>query len=68
MANPGLRVSLGPGAGRVQGGETGVLVQPPETRYWVRLAYRVDNALVMGSIVRSEMLEAVLLSVGVGLP
>jgi hypothetical protein len=60
-------VSLGPGAGRVQGGEAGVLFQPPQTRFWVRLAYRVDDALV-GSVARSETVEAVLVSVGVGLP
>jgi hypothetical protein len=58
-------VSLGPGAGRVQGGEAGVLFQPPQTRFWVRLAYRVDDALVTA---RSETVEAVLVSVGVGLP
>jgi hypothetical protein len=33
----------------------------------VRLAYRVDDALV-GNIARSEAVEAVLVSVGVGLP
>lgn len=60
-------VSLGPGAGRVQGGEAGVLYQPPETRFWLRLAYRVDDALV-GAMARSETVEAVLVSVGVGLP
>ena len=60
-------VSLGPGAGRVQGGEAGVLFQPPQKRFWVRLAYRVDDALV-GGVARSETLEAVLVSVGMGLP
>jgi hypothetical protein len=60
-------VSLGPGAGRVQGGEAGVLYQPPQTRIWLRLAYRVDDALV-GAMARSETVEAVLVSVGVGLP
>jgi hypothetical protein len=60
-------VSLGPGAGRVQGGEAGVMFWPPETRFWVRLAYRVDDALV-GNTARSETVEAVLVSVGVGLP
>jgi hypothetical protein len=60
-------VSLGPGAGRVQGGEAGVLYQPPQTRFWLRLAYRVDDARV-GAMARSETVEAVLVSVGVGLP
>ncbi len=60
-------VTLGPGAGRVQGGEAGVRYQPPETRFWLRLAYRVDDALV-GVMARSETVEAVLVSVGVGLP
>jgi hypothetical protein len=60
-------VNLGSGAGRVQGGEAGLLFQPAQARFWVRLAYRVDDALV-GSVARSETLEAVLVSVGVGLP
>jgi hypothetical protein len=59
------QVSLGPGAGRVQGGEAGVLYQPPQARFWLRVAYRVDDALVR---TRSETVEAVLVSVGVGLP
>ncbi len=52
------------GAGRVQGGEAGVVYRPPQRPYWVRLAYRVDDAAVRAG--GSETLEAVSLAIGVG--
>lgn len=58
------RVSQPPvAAGRVQGGEAGVTYRPPHGPVWLRLAYRVDNA-VLGA--GSETVEAVSFSVGIG--
>jgi len=57
-------VNLVAGAGRVQGGEAGVVYRPPQRPYWLRLAYRVDDAAVRAG--GSETLEAVSLAVGVG--
>jgi len=57
-------VNLVAGAGRVQGGEAGVVYRPPQRPYWVRLAYRVDDAAVRAG--GSETLEAVSLAIGVG--
>ena len=57
-------VNLVAGAGRVQGGEAGVMYRPPQRPYWLRLAYRVDDAAVRAG--GSETLEAVSLAVGVG--
>jgi hypothetical protein len=57
-------VNLTAGAGRVQGGEVGVLYQPPRRRYWWRLAYRVDDAAVHAG--GSETLEAISVAIGVG--
>ncbi len=57
-------VNLVAGAGRVQGGEAGVVYRPPQRPYWVRLAYRVDDAVVRAG--GSETLEAVSLAIGVG--
>ena len=57
-------VNLVAGAGRVQGGEAGVLYRPPQRPYWVRLSYRVDDAVVRAG--GSETLEAVSLAIGVG--
>ena len=58
------RVTLPPlTAGRVQGGEAGVTYQPPRGPVWLRLAYRVDNALLGAG---SETVEAVSFSVGFG--
>lgn len=53
-------------AGRVQGGEAGMVYRPPRGPIWLRVAYRVDNALLGGGPGGSEMVEAVSLSVGVG--
>jgi len=58
------QVNLVAGAGRVQGGEAGVVYRPPQRPYWVRLAYRVDDAVVRAG--GSETLEAVSLAIGVG--
>ncbi len=57
-------VNLVAGAGRVQGGEAGVVYRPPQRPYWVRLAYRLDDAAVRAG--GSETLEAVSLAIGVG--
>jgi hypothetical protein len=53
-------------AGRVQGGEAGMMYRPPRGPIWLRLSYRVDNALLGGRPGGSEMVEAVSLSVGIG--
>ena len=63
------RVTLPPlSAGRVQGGEAGLTYRPPwgPRPLWLRLAYRVDNALLGGGPGGSETVEAVSLSVGMG--
>lgn len=60
------RMSLVPGAGRVQGGEAGVVYRPPQGRLSLRLAYRVDDAVVSAGA--SETLEAVSLAVVLGVP
>ncbi len=57
-------MSLVPAAGRVQGGEAGVVYRPPRGPVSLRLAYRVDDAVVGAA--GSETLEAVSLAVGVG--
>jgi hypothetical protein len=53
-------------AGRVQGGEAGVVYKPPRGPLWWRLAYRVDDALLGGGPGGSETVEVVSLSVGIG--
>ncbi len=58
--------TLVPAAGRVQGGEAGVAYQPPRGRLSLRLAYRVDDAVVGAA--GSETLEAVSLAVAVTVP
>ncbi|PYO76233.1 MAG: hypothetical protein DMD67_09115, partial [Gemmatimonadetes bacterium] len=59
------QVTLPPlSAGRVQGGEAGMVYRPPRGgSLWLRLAYRVDNALLGAG---SETAEAVTFSVGIG--
>jgi len=59
-------VNLVAGAGRVQGGEAGVVYRPPQRPYSLRLAYRVDDAAVGGGGSRSETLEAISLAIVVG--
>jgi hypothetical protein len=58
------QVNLPAGAGRVQGGEAGVVYRPPRRPYWLRLAYRLDDAAVR--VGGSETLEAISVAVGVG--
>lgn len=53
-------------AGRVQGGEAGLVYKPPRGPLWWRLAYRVDDALLSGGPGGSETVEVVTLSVGIG--
>ncbi|HYL57155.1 MAG TPA: hypothetical protein VEU73_16410 [Gemmatimonadales bacterium] len=53
-------------AGRVQGGEAGLVYKPPRGPLWWRLAYRVDDALLGGGPGGSETVEVVTLSVGIG--
>jgi len=60
------RVNLVAGAGRVQGGEAGVVYRPPQRPFSLRLAYRVDDAAVRGGGSASETLEAISLAIIVG--
>jgi hypothetical protein len=59
-------VNLVAGAGRVQGGEAGVVYRPPRRPYLVRLAYRMDDAAVRGVATGSETLESISVAVIVG--
>lgn len=56
------QVNLATPAGRVQGGEAGVVYQLPRNPVWVRLGYRIDDAAV--GAVGSETLEAITFAVG----
>ena len=60
------QVNLVGGAGRVQGGEAGVVYRPPQRPYVLRLTYRVDDAVVRAVGSGSETLEAISLAVIVG--
>jgi hypothetical protein len=57
-------VNLVAGAGRVQGGEAGVVYRPPQRPFWLRLSYRLDDATVRAR--GSETLEAISLAIMVG--
>ena len=57
-------VNLLAGAGRVQGGEAGVVYRPPQRPFWLRLSYRLDDAAVRAR--GSETLEAISLAIMVG--
>lgn len=57
-------VNLVGGAGRVQGGEAGVVYRPPQRPFWLRLSYRLDDAAVRTR--GSETLEAISLAITVG--
>lgn len=57
-------VNLVSGAGRVQGGEAGVVYRPPQRPFWLRLSYRLDDAAVRAR--GSETLEAISLAIMVG--
>ena len=61
------QVNLPIGAGRVQGGEAGVVFQPPQQRVWLRLSYRLDDAL-FGGPGGNETMEAITLSGGIAIP
>jgi hypothetical protein len=56
-------INVPAGAGRVQGGETG-LIYRPRGRYSLRLSYHLDDAL-LGVPGRSETLEAVTFGVAI---
>src|SRR3989449_5727038 len=58
------QVNLVAGAGRVRGGEAGVVYRPPQRPFWLRLAYRVGDAAVR--VGGSPSLEAISASVVVG--
>jgi len=60
-------VNLPTGAGRIQGGEAGVVFQPPRQRVWLRLSYRMDDAL-LGRPGANETVEAITLSGGIAVP
>ena len=60
------RVNLAAGAGRVQGGEAGVVYRPPQRPFSLRLAYRMDDAAVGRGGRGSETLEAISLAIIVG--
>src|SRR6266481_7102859 len=53
------QVNLVAGAGRVQGGEAGVVYQPPQRPFRLRLTYRMDDAVVGRGGSGSETLEAI---------
>ena len=57
-------VNLVAGAGRVQGGEAGVVYRPPQRPFWLRLSYRLDDAALRAR--GSETLEAISLAIMVG--
>ena len=59
------QVNLPTAAGRIQGGEAGVMFQPPQQRLWLRLSYRMDDALLGGG---NETMEAITLSGGITIP
>jgi hypothetical protein len=59
-------VNLVTGAGRMQGGEAGLMYRPPQRPYRLRLAYRLDDAAVGGGRRGSQTLEAISVSVIVG--
>ena len=62
-------VNLPTGAGRIQGGEAGVVYQPPRQRVWLRLSYRMDDALLGGGGPGgNETMEAITLSGGIVVP
>ena len=58
------RLNLASPAGRMQGGEAGLVYRPPRGAWWVRMAYRVDDAAF--SVGGGETLEAISFTVGVG--
>ena len=60
------QVNLPIGAGRIQGGEAGVVFQPTQQRVWLRLSYRMDDALFSGP--GNETMEAITLSGGIAIP
>jgi len=60
------QVNLVAGAGRVQGGEAGVVYRPPQRPFSLRLAYRMDDAAVGRGGRGSETLEAISLAIIVG--
>lgn len=60
------QVNLVAGAGRVQGGEAGVVYRPPRRPFSLRLAYRMDDAAVGRGGSGSETLEAISLAIIVG--
>jgi hypothetical protein len=60
-------VNLPAGADRIQGGEAGVVFQPPQQRVWLRLSYRIDDAL-LGGPGGNETTEAITLSGGIAIP
>jgi len=60
------QVNLVAGAGRVQGGEAGIVYRPPQRPFSLRLAYRMDDAAVGSGGSGSETLEAISVSVVVG--
>ena len=60
-------VNLPTGAGRIQGGEAGVVFQPPQRPVWLRLSYRMDDAL-LGGPGGNETMEAITLSGGIVIP
>jgi len=60
------QVNLVAGAGRVQGGEAGLVYRPPQRPFSLRLAYRMDDAAVGRGGSGSETLEAISLAIIVG--
>lgn len=59
------QVNLPDAVDRVQGGEAGIVFRPSQSKLWMRLAYRIDDA-ALGDGRRQETVEAISLAVGVG--
>ena len=60
-------VNLPASPGRAQGGEAGVVYQLPQRPLRLRLAYRIDDAL-LGPALGNETVEMITLSLGTTLP
>lgn len=58
-------VNVGPGGGSAMGGEAGLTVRLPQSRFWGRLVYAIDRASVEDGS-RAETLERVGIAIGYG--
>jgi hypothetical protein len=58
-------VNVDPGASGARGGEAGMVWRLPHSPFWLRLSYSVDQE-TMKNNARTEALEAVVLTIGLG--